>query len=140
MERTALFRRTEAGLVPASRDAREALAKIAVGKLVHVKMHTSRNPAHHRLLWALLTKVVEAGAPFETPEALLVALKLAMGYADAVRLPSGAIAPVPRSISFVSMSQEDFSTWFDRAVDLICAHILPGCERKALVAEVHEMI
>lgn len=140
MERTVMMRRTETGLVPASRDAREALAKIAPGKQVLVKVHSARNPAHHRLLWALLTKTVEAGAPFPTPDALLVALKLALGYADVVRLPTGATVPVPRSISFVSMSQEDFRGFFDAAVDLICQRVLPGCDRAALVTEVQAMI
>lgn len=139
MEANLVMKRTKAGLEPANPDSADMLEKIKVGERVLVKVHRPRSIDQHRLFWSLLTKVAEA-SEFETPERLLVALKLALGRYDLMKLPSGKVVPAPHSISFGSMPQEQFRRFFDDAVRLICEHILPGSNFEELAADVHAML
>ncbi|HEV2674102.1 MAG TPA: DUF1367 family protein [Aliidongia sp.] len=139
METTLVMKRTEAGLIPVDGHASDLLAKVKIGDRVLVKLHRPRSVDQHRLFFALLTKVAGA-TEFETPEKLLVALKIALGFYDIMRMPNGSTVPVPNSISFASMPQDDFRRFFDQAVGLICQHLLSGMTADDLVAEVHQML
>ena len=139
MEATILMRRTEAGLVAADTEAAKALAKVKTGDRVLVKVHRPRSIDQHRLFWGLLTHVAEA-TNFETPERLLTALKIALGRYDLLGMPNGKVVPVPHSISFASMGQDDFQRFFDDSVRLICERVLPHMTSEQLIAEVQEAI
>lgn len=132
MEARIIMRRTEAGLIPVDQDAVDALAKVAVGDQVFVKVHRPRSIAQHRAFWAMLTRVAEA-TDFETPERLLAALKLAMGRFDLLKLPNGRVVPVPQSISFAAMPQDDFQRFMDAAVRMIVRDVLPGTDPVTLI-------
>jgi hypothetical protein len=47
---------------------------------------------------------------------------------------------MPKSISFASMDQAKFTTFFDGAVRLICQYILPGISDEELRRQVFEML
>lgn len=139
MECTVIMRRTEAGLEPVDRDAAAILGKVKMGDRVLVKVHRPRSIQQHRMLFALLTKVAEA-TEFETPDALLTALKVALGRYDLLRLPSGKVVPVPQSISFAAMKQDEFQRFLDDCVRVICRDLLPGIASADLVEEIMQMI
>jgi hypothetical protein len=46
---------------------------------------------------------------------------------------------VAKSISFASMTQDEFEQWFDRAVDLICKQVL-DMSRDDLLAEIGDIL
>ena len=133
------FIRTASGLAAADPHTAEALAKIAKGDRVMLRLVKGRSSPQLRLYWALLKHVAE-GSHFEQAERLHVALKLALGRFDLMKMPNGKAVPIPHSTAFDSMSHEEFGKYFDDAVKVICRDVLPGVDSADLVAEVESMI
>ena len=129
-------------LRPADTLADEAFAKIPSGQVVFVEIKRPRNVQHHRLFWALMTKVHENidGDRYPTVEDLAAAVKISVGLRTRIELPDGTVGFIPKSISFHKMGQDEFSAFYDKVCDLIAAHFLPGVEIEALRAEVEQMI
>jgi len=127
-----VMRRTETGLEPVGNA--DALAKIKIGAQVLVKISNPRSIKQHRLFFGLLTYVANA-TEFETPEAFLIALKVAMGRYDLVKLPNGKVVPHAQSISFASMDGEKFRVFFDDALNLICRDVLPGMSPEEMIGQ-----
>lgn len=121
-------------LIPADIRAEAALAKIQPGDVVAVTIRRGRNLPQHRLFFALLQHVAKA-TKWEYPERLLVALKVRLGRYDLLALPNGKLAPVPHSISFAEMGQDDFQQFMDQCLGLICAEVLPGYDPATLIKE-----
>jgi len=126
-------------LIPADDTAATLIGKVATGEIAAVRVMRGRSLPQHRLFWALLTHVAEA-SKFETAERLLVALKIRLGRYDLCAMPSGKVVPVPDSISFEAMTQDDFQQFFDEALGRICDEVIPGTDAAALIAEVQAMI
>lgn len=121
-------------LVPVDDAAAEALAKIPIGEAIAVQVKRGRSLQQHRLFFAILTHVADA-TEWETAERLLVALKVRLGRYDLMKLPNGKVVPVPESISFSAMKQDEFQSFFDKAVTLICSEVIPGMDSAQLIAE-----
>jgi hypothetical protein len=127
------------GLVPTDVMSDELLASVPDGKDVLVTVRRARNPKHHKLLWALLKKVVENTDKWPDERALLDSLKLATGLFEARIAFNGVPFAVPASISFAAMDQTRFAEWFDKAVAVLARDVL-NVAPDALRAEVEEMI
>jgi LPS O-antigen subunit length determinant protein (WzzB/FepE family) len=121
-------------LLPQDQAGAELLAKIPLGEDVAVKIMRDRSLPQHRLFWSVLRYVAEA-SEWETAEKLLVALKLRLGRYDLMKLPSGKVVPVPDSISFAAMTQDDFQQFMDKSIAIICSEVLPGMDSDRLIAE-----
>lgn len=135
-----LARKELSGLSAVDTAGEEALRKLKFGDVVSVEVKKPRNGKHHRLYWALISKVWENQERYETPELLHTAIKLAAGHYDVLQMPSGAEYRIPKSTSFEDMDQVEFSAYYDRVCDLIARHFLPGVSIDALKAEVESMI
>jgi LPS O-antigen subunit length determinant protein (WzzB/FepE family) len=139
---TIIMRRVSAGfeaplpyaLMPVDEVGAALLGKISCGDEVAVKIMRDRSLPQHRLFWSVLRYVAEA-SEWETAEKLLVALKLRLGRYDLMKLPSGKVVPVPDSISFAAMTQDDFQQFMDRSIAIICTEVLPGMDSDRLIAE-----
>lgn len=128
------------GLVPADQWADEFMATIKDGQQVLVTVRKPRSVQFHRLLFALLRKVVENSDRWATERVLLDDLKLATGlFETRVSALTGMPYPVPASISFASMSADEFHRWFDKAL-LVLARDVLNCAPEALRAEVDAML
>lgn len=135
-----LARRTLSGLIPADDQAQTELRRVPVGKLVQIEIKAARNPRQHRLLWSLLSLLAEH-ADFPSPEAALIALKMATGLVDHVRIDKdGTTAIVPKSISYSSMPQSEFAAWFESAIQVVTQRWLPGMSSEVLKAQIEEMV
>ena len=124
MEETGTFSVGKGVLLPLDDLARTLVGKLKVGDRVLVKVHRPRNPDHHRLAFAVLQRI--AAAKGESVETVLTWLKVALGRVDFVLMPSGKSVACPRSISFSSMSQDEFQRFWNEALRLIFEHIMPG--------------
>lgn len=123
-------------LVPADEWQARALSKGWVeDDTVAVIVKRGRSIQQHRLFWAILQHVAEA-SEWETPDQLLVALKVQLGRYDLMQLPSGKAIPVPHSISFAEMGQDDFMEFFNQSIAVICDKILGGYNPDDLINEV----
>lgn len=113
----------------------DALRKIKNGALVLVEVKQTRNPQHHRKLFAMLNIVLKNQDYYKSLDTLLSACKLATGHAEIVRTKRGDVA-IPKSIAFHSMSQDDFGTFYEASVDWVVSEVIPGLSKEDLDAEV----
>ncbi len=93
-----------------------------------------RSTPQMRLFWQILEHVAKA-SHWESPERLLVALKIRLGRYDLMKLPNGKAVPVPHSISFAKMDHEDFQKFMDDAMEVICSEVLGGYDPERLKME-----
>jgi len=133
------FTKRKGALWPSDPIAEEMIEKLKDGREVLVTIRRARNPQHHRLLWAMLRKVVDNTDQWDSETVLLDELKLATGLAEVrVNILTGKAYAVPGSISFASMDQTKFSAWFDQAVHLLATRVLK-CAPQELIDEITAM-
>lgn len=127
---------TSPALVPTDKASWEALCKLTDGQTVRVESKRARNPDHHRKFFALLKIALDnQQTDFPSIETLLDAIKIETGHAELRKKLSGETYWAPKSISFHNMSQERFAEFYDKALDLICLHVMPGMDRETLENE-----
>jgi len=138
-----LARRVPQGLVAADAVAAEDLRKLKVGDTVVLEVKKARNPRHHALYWALVSKVWDNvdHKIYPTKDRLHDALKFAAGIRETfINLETGEEMERVGSTAFESMDQTQFSDFYERVCDLIAVHFLPGVTKAELRSEVEEMI
>jgi len=135
-----LARKEFGRLVPADDAGEEALRKWKHGDVLTIEVKKPRNGNHHKLYWALVSLVYRNQSHYESPQVVHSALKLATGHYDLITSKSGQEYKVPKSTSFESMDQTEFSEYYDRVCDVIAQHFLPGVTASELKAEVEQMI
>jgi hypothetical protein len=118
----------------------EALETIRLKETVTATIRRSRNPGHHRKLFALLQVIFPHQSQFATTQDLLNALKVATGYFDTGITIDGIPFMTPKSIAFASMAQTQFEEWYDRVVEIILAKIVPNINRDELTEQVNEIL
>ena len=112
------------------------LGKIKDGQELVVSAKKSRNPQHHRKMFALLNICVENTELFLDVEQVLAVVKIMVGHVDVLQANDGRIFKWPKSISFATMGQDEFSTFYDSVVRAICENIMPGTDPEDLTREV----
>jgi len=101
-------------LAPMDDDGLNAMAKISQGELVTVELTRPRNGRWHNMYWhmcGLLLDNSPEGQYGPTKEAVSDALKQMVGHVTA----DGE----PRSISFESMEQTEFESFYSRVSDVV---------------------
>lgn len=138
-----LVEKLEDALHPTDQASIKALRQIPDRTIVKIQLSIPRNVRHHRMFFALINLVFEAQREprqFPTREALLDALKIAIGHVREVRGIRGETYIVPDSISFGRMDQLQFREFFDSAVRVILEKILPGVERRDLEQQIYDIL
>jgi len=127
------------GLVPLDQQAVEFIAKLKTGAGVTVEIKRHRNPGLHRKYFALLNLAFDAWEPAAATYKDQVVGKnfdqfrndivvLAGHYEMAVNL-KGETRLTAKSISFASMSQDEFESLYSDTVNVILAKILTNYTR-----------
>ena len=116
-------------LVPADFMSEDALDGIPEGAEVLVRVRRARSVANHRHFWAILHRAINA-LPDEyrmlDEDALLDAIKLAVGHVRRVRKLNGDIVELPASIDFASLDESKFQRFKQRALYVLGRII--GCD------------
>ena len=150
-------RRIENVLVPTSKAGQLAIEKLKFGALYKIEPTRPRNGKQHRLFWAFVTYVAEAlndgptGAMWtaeNVKDDLLVATgrtrNRPMTRMERARhnVPEGTVAVVARpvSISFVSMSGDEFSGFMDDAMAYVRDHLAPWIEASDHWPEIEKIL
>lgn len=128
-----MMRRVRGGLSPVSSFDAERLDRYGIGVDLEVRIMQRRSIPQQRLYWAMLGRVVENTDDWPTSEHLHEALKLHLGYTTPMKTVDGRTVWRPDSTAFASMDGAEFKVFFDRAVETIATHILPGVDPIALV-------
>ena len=117
----------------------EIAAKAARGgKEIRMVVSHPRNPRQHRLLFALLKIVADNHEKFDSVEKVLLALKFATGQAEC-NIVNDTVVWSPKSISFSSMGQEEFNSFFDAALDAVTGWMLVGTTKTEILNEITTM-
>jgi hypothetical protein len=99
---------------------RDRIAEFAAGDRIKLHLSTGRAPSRLRFYWAFLRDVVEATECCPNAEALHSLVKLETGFTTPVKV-KGYTVLVPRSVSFASMSEEEFMQFLAGAERFIAA-------------------
>lgn len=129
-------------LVAADALSAEDLAGIREGETVRAQITRPRNIGHHRWFWALMTAVYHAQqepVAYPTVQHMVRALKIALGLFDTWRVNGRDVLEL-RSISFAKMSQDEFSQFSERAVELVLTRIVPHVQRADLEARILDIL
>jgi len=130
------------GLRPADEAGEEALRKISLGELVQVEIKRPRNLKMHKLFWALMSLVWQNvdSERYPTVEDLVAAVEIYAGIRTRIELPNGTQGFIPGSIAFHKMDQVEFAAFFERVIDLVCTHFIPGLPPGDLRDELEQMV
>lgn len=116
---------TPRGLVPCGDDDYEAKRKLKIGQTYTVEIRVARNVDFHRKYFALIAyaweylseREVEA---FRTKEGFRKSLEITAGHYEPIYdLETQTFVHVPKSISFGSMDNAEFSDLYGRVKDVI---------------------
>jgi len=131
----ALWIKSGNSLVPADPVTEELLAGIKQGTYVHTDTPPQpRNPKHHRLMMAILSKVVEHTWPrFADVDGLIWWLKLRSGMFKTVHIIDGVEKFEMESIKFHHMGETKFKAVKEKWLNIICTELMPGTDPEELV-------
>lgn len=111
------LKRVGHGLWGDGQEAIDAIAKLPIGKPLRAEIKRDRSGPHHRLFWALCSRIGDAVG--SDAEAVANVLKVATGHCTWIQTKSHGRIPLPNSISFKAMDQLQFREFFDRCLDTI---------------------
>lgn len=127
------LRRTLGGLVPDTEADQERVKRLKMGDVVKAKISRPRNYAHHKKAWALARFIAENSDVYDNDTKAMTALKLASGHCQYVVDPTtGEMIANPDSISYESLDQTDFETWYTDAVNGCLKYILQHMNKLSL--------
>ena len=141
---------TSYALMPAHETDLEALKKLPKDQPLRVKVTRMRNVDHHRKWWALVNLAFDYWEPGEDNQVGEKNLErfrkdliiLAGFYKQYIRI-DGSTRIEPKSISFGSMSQDEFEGLYEKTIDVIIKHVLrnyTGDELRSVVDQVEEFL
>ncbi|HVL73676.1 MAG TPA: hypothetical protein VM434_17545 [Beijerinckiaceae bacterium] len=134
-DKPTIFVRTTASgmLAPVSAYDAEVLARYPVETVFRAEPDTKRDMALSAKLWCVLGRAVDNTDAFPDSRALCTALLIHHGYVQRTRLLGGGELVEPRSLT--DFDKQEFETFYELAVQTICAEIIPGMSREALEAD-----
>lgn len=139
----AVFRRCgDRTLEAVDQQGLDLLASLRANRDVLVEVKQARNPKQHRKLFSILNFIVTHVEQFRSTDQALTGLKIACGLVDTYIDPdTGKAFFTPRSISFSSMDQGGFASFYDRAVYVITNRWMPpGTTEESVRTELEAMV
>lgn len=129
-------------LIPVDPQATEYIAKLKLGQGVTATVKRHRNPRFHRKYFALLNLAFDAWEPVAaTYKGQVVGKNFDQFRNDIVCLAGfgevainlrGETRVTAKSISFASMSQDDFDDLYNATVNTVLKHVLTTYDREQL--------
>jgi hypothetical protein len=98
------------------------LMRLEPGEMVVIKTVKPRSGPFHRRHMALEQAVFEAQEKFEHFEQFRNWLKVGAGHCDWVPGPRGAVMPVPRSIAYDAIEEDEMRDFHDSTVSFLREH------------------
>lgn len=95
------------------------LMRLEPGEMVSIKTHKARSGPFHRRHMAIETAVFEAQEKFESFEQFRNWMKVGSGFCDWISGPRGAVIPVPRSIAFDKLEDDEMRQVHDEMVSFL---------------------
>lgn len=144
------FTKTPAGLIPAEDEDREKIRKWKTGALIKGEFTQPRNPKFLRKFMALINLGFEAWEPREQEykghavqknrERFRADVTIAAGFYDLVVDLHGGVHAKAHSISFASMSEDEFEKVYSAVVDVLLQDVLKSYTREDLDRVIEEIL
>lgn len=122
-------------LVPDTDEDAEKLLRFKQGEVAMVKITKPRNHKFHRKFFALLSIGYDAFNPpngIKNREQFREDITILAGYYEQYVRLDGTIRTVAKSISFGSMSQEDFDKLYSAVIDVLLQKVLTNYNKSDL--------
>ena len=127
-------------LVPVNAQALDDLRKLKAGEWYLSEIRKPRNVDHHRKFMAILQAVYPHQDMWPTFNSFRKAFTAALGHGEVVTAKDGRRYIDANSISFATMDQDEFSEFYDKAIDFVLTKILPGVDSRDLEREVQDIL
>ncbi len=135
----AYIQKTLKGWKPADEQSEKYWKKGKLGDYYQLEISKPRNGGYHRMYFAMLKIVFDNQEIYRSQNELLDAIKFGVGHVETRKKLTGEFYQKPASISFANMEQDKFEDFFNRSVNVVLEHILPGTTRDEIVNEVLAM-
>lgn len=122
--------KTSHGLIPYSEDDEEKFGRIPKGKCVEISISSARNPGQHRKYFKLIDvawnyQPESVREFYKNKEVFRKSLELCAGHCELVwDFKFERFVEIPKSISFNSMSQEEFAELYEKVMSIIVSKFL----------------
>ncbi len=137
-------------LGPNDDDAKEYLEKLKSGEVIKATVTRPRNYDFHKKLFALLDVAYDAweiepveykGVPIEKNKTRFRKdITIMAGFYEMVVNVKGEVRAQAKSISFASMSEDEFSELYSKIIDVILKRVLKNYTRADLDRVVEEVM
>lgn len=117
------FKKFANALIPFDDECVEAIKKWSNDDFIIVEAKRPRNNGHHRKFFALLNIVLTNTDLFQSIDETMEYFKVKGGHYKIIKI-GNTHYPITKSISFSSMSQDEFNQFYDKAIDT-ALEILP---------------
>ena len=125
-------------LVPVDTMSEEAIRRAPKGQFYLVELKGTRNLKHHQKFRVLLDLIWRNQEEYPSVDIMHSAIKYELGHCDTF-MRDGKIIMTPKSTSFASMGQVEFSEYYDKVINMVCTHIIPGLSEGDLRQELEEL-
>ena len=144
-----------ASFIPASEDDAELLSKVKVGETVRLTLVRPRNIKFHKKFFALINLAFDYWEPPKHGEGSAWSEKMPIernverfrkdvtimaGYYDATYRLNGDVRFEAKSISFGSMSEDDFEKLYSKVIDVIINRVCTQYTEYQLRKQVEDMV
>ena len=113
------LKRTIQGFIPLYDSDYEAAKKIPLGKEVKASIKTPRNYQFHKKFFALLNLGFNNQGHYDNFETFRFVMTMKAGFFDSIETHKGHQVFKPKSISFGSMTEEEFVDLYSNMLDVI---------------------
>ena len=93
--------------------------RMEAGELWNLEMVFPRSGAFHRRHMKIEQSVFDAQERFQDFEAFRCWVKIGAGHCEWVPGPKGAIVPIPKSIAYASMDDQDFRVFHENTIQFL---------------------
>lgn len=145
-----LMKTTGGVLAPCDPQAAEYIAGLKLGAPVRAEVKRTRNYQFHKKLFALLNLAFEHWEPTEATYKGQIVQKnfnqfrndvtVLAGFGETTITLKGEVRVVAKSLSFASMSQDEFDKLYSAVVDVILQRILTNYTRDDLDAVIDRLM
>lgn len=129
------LKKTLSGFVPADEASHATSRKYKLGEAYRADVVKPRSYKHHKLAFSLLNLTFDNQDMYTDFEKFRKAVAIEAGHTEELILPGGEIVRLPKSISYDSLDEVEFTPVI-AAMMTVCAGMLHGMGLEELEAEV----
>jgi hypothetical protein len=134
------YKKIGGALVPDDDATVDQLQKLKTGEVYSVDLKRPRNVKFNRKFQALVDLVYDNQDKYHNREALLTELKIQVGHYEEHITLGGKLVLQPKSISFASMDEDEFSIFYSKVIDVVLRFFLKNMDEDELNSMIESVL